>query len=111
LAGRLNTVWFVVHVQPPQGVPGTGDSDTSQELVENLERARDMGAEVIRLSSADPVATLLDFARSHGVGDIIVGASRQSVWRQILGFSPLHRLLNQATGFDVHVISCSGESA
>jgi two-component system sensor histidine kinase KdpD len=66
---------------------------------------------VVHLKSDDPVAALLDFARSHGVGQIIVGRSRAPWWRQLLGRTVAMRLVQEAEGFDVLVASIDEESA
>ncbi|MBF0499242.1 MAG: histidine kinase [Candidatus Riflebacteria bacterium] len=105
LAGKLNTHWFAVYVETPQENPMRIDSETQRILMNTLETARELGAEVARLQSSDPVGSLLEFAMSHGVGDIIIGRSNQPWWKQALGLSPVHRLINEAQGFDVHVVS------
>jgi two-component system sensor histidine kinase KdpD len=48
---------------------------------------------------------LLDFARSHGVGHIVVGRSFRPAWLQWMGASIPLRLVRQAEGLDVHVVS------
>ena len=48
---------------------------------------------------------ILDFARSHGVGQIIIGRSHQPWWRQVLGRSVPLRLVKEATGLDLHIVS------
>jgi two-component system sensor histidine kinase KdpD len=105
MAGRLNTDWFVVYVETPQEAPNLIDAEAQRHLLANIERARALGAEVIRVQAKDPVAAIIDFARSHGVGHIIVGRSHQPWWRQALGRSVPFRLLYQAAGFDLHVVS------
>ena len=62
-------------------------------------------AEVVRLRHPDPVAAILDFARSHSVGHIVVGRSHQPWWRQAIGRSVPSRLVQQAAGFDLHIVS------
>lgn len=105
MAGRLNTHWFVVYVETPREDPTRIDSAAQRVLLENIEKARELGAEVVKLHGADPVPTLLDFARSHGVGHIILGRSRLTWWRRLLGGSVLSRIIDQAEGLDVHIIS------
>jgi two-component system sensor histidine kinase KdpD len=51
------------------------------------------------------VEAILDFARSHSVGHIIVGRSHQSWWRQMLGRSVPIRLVRDGAGFDIHIVS------
>jgi two-component system sensor histidine kinase KdpD len=97
LARRLGTSWFVVHVRPP----GEAPPSPSAQL---LAQAHGRGAEVAQLSGHDPVAVLMDFARAHGVGHIVLGRSLRPWWRQILGRSPMLRLVREASGFDLHIV-------
>jgi len=105
LAGRLNTDWFVVHVETPKEAPHLIDSEAQRHLLANIEKARELGAEVVRLRAKRPVEALLDFARAHGVGLIVVGRSQQPRWRQPFGLPVDLRLVRDAEGFDVQVVS------
>jgi two-component system sensor histidine kinase KdpD len=109
MAGRLNTHWFVVYVETPGEAPIKIDAETQRHLLENIQKARELGSEVIRLKASDPVPALLDFARSHGVGHIIIGRSQQPWWRKVLGRSVAQRLMEEAAGFDVHIVSFEEE--
>ncbi|HAY21341.1 MAG TPA: histidine kinase [Desulfobacterales bacterium] len=109
MAGRLNTHWFVVYVETPGEAPTQIEAETQRHLLENFQKARELGAEVIRLQAKDPVPAILDFARSHGVGHIVIGRSQQPWWRKLLGRSVSHRIIDEAAGFDVHVISFEEE--
>jgi two-component system sensor histidine kinase KdpD len=105
LAGRLNTDWFVVHVETKQEAGHRIDAALQRYLMEDEQRARDLGAEVVRLRSEKPVQALLDFARAHGVRHIVVGRSHKPWWRHLLGQSPVSKLVTQANGFDLHIVS------
>jgi len=109
MAGRLNTDWFVVYVETPEEAPDRIDSEAQRHLLGNIEKARELGAEVVRLKSADPVSALLDFARSHGVGHIIVGRSHAPLWQRVLGRSVLQRLVDESEGLDLHIVSFEEE--
>ncbi len=103
LAGRLNTDWFVVYVETPEEAPHLIDAEAQRHLLTNIERARELGAEVVRLKGEDAVAALLDFARSHGVGQIVLGRSRDHWWRQITGRTAVARMLHEGAEFDIYV--------
>ena len=105
MAGRLSTDWFVVYVETPKEAPNRIDAEIQRNLHANIEAARELGAEVVRLQGSDPVDCLLDFARSHGVGHIIIGSSHQPWWRQLFGRSVPLRLVREARGFDLHIVS------
>jgi two-component system sensor histidine kinase KdpD len=109
MAGRLSTDWFVVYVETPRESPDRIDSEVQRHLHDNIEAASELGAEVVRLQARDPVAALLDFARSHGVGHILIGRSHQPWWRQMLGRSVPLRLVRDAGGFDLHIVSFDDE--
>ena len=74
-----------------------------------IQKAKDLGAEVVRLKGRDPVAELLDFARSHNVGHIVIGRSRAPWWRRLIHQSVMHRLVDEADGFDLHIVSLDTE--
>jgi two-component system sensor histidine kinase KdpD len=105
MAGRLNTDWFVVYVETPDEAPLRIDAEAQRHLHANIEKARELGAEVVRLQNRDPVTALVDFARSHGVSHIIVGRSSQPWWRRLLGRSFVERMVEEAEGFDLHIVS------
>jgi two-component system sensor histidine kinase KdpD len=107
-AGRLNTDWFVVYVETPAESPDRIDSAAQRHLLENIERAKDMGAEVVRLKGRDPVAALLDFARSHNVAFIMIGRSRRPRWKRMVG-DFVNRMVEEAEGFDLYIISTEEE--
>jgi two-component system sensor histidine kinase KdpD len=109
MAGRLSTDWFVVYVETPREAPNVIDSEVQRNLHANIEIARELGAEVVRLQARDPVAALLDFARSHGVGHILIGRSHQPWWRQVFGRSVPLRLVREAFGFDLHIVAFPDE--
>jgi two-component system sensor histidine kinase KdpD len=109
MAGRLNTDWFVVYVETPQEALHRIDAEAQRYLLENEQKARELGAQVVRLQAKDPVPALLEFAHAHGVAHIIVGRSQQPWWRQVLGRSVTLRLAREAEGFDVHIVSLESE--
>jgi two-component system sensor histidine kinase KdpD len=109
MAGRLSTDWFVVYVETPKEAPNRIDSEVQRQLHANIEKARELGAEVVRLRASDPAGALLDFARAHGVGQIVIGRSHQPWWRQVFGRSVPLRLVRDADGFDVHIVSFTEE--
>ena len=108
MAGRLSGDWFVVYVETPKEAPDRIDSEAQRHLLGNIALARELGAEVVRLQARDPVTALIDFARSHGVGHIVIGRSNRPWWRQMLGRAVPLRLLQEAHDLDVHIVSVGG---
>jgi len=108
LAGRLNTDWYVVYVETPAEAPMRIDAEAQRHLHRNIEMARELGAEVVRLKASDPVKAILHFARSHDVGYLIVGRTHQPRWRRLLGRDVMQRLGDEAAGLDVYIVSFEG---
>ncbi len=102
-AARLNATWYVAYVETPKESPVLVDSEVQRKLHGHLELARSLGAEVVKLEGKDVVATLLDFARKHGVQVIVIGRSARPRWQDVLFGSVVERLVRQADGIDVHV--------
>ena len=111
MAGRLNTDWFVVYIETPKEAPQLIDAEAQRHLLANMDKARELGAEVVRLQSKEPVQALIDFARSHGVGLIIVGRSHLPKWRSLFTLSTDLRLVREAHGIDVQVVSFDPKEA
>jgi two-component system sensor histidine kinase KdpD len=111
MAGRLSTDWYVVYVETPQEAPDRIDATAQRHLHENIAIARELGAEVVRLKARDPVAAILDFARSHGVGHLILGRSHRPRWKRYLRRDVTQRLLDEATDMDVHVVAFQERAA
>ena len=104
LAGRLNTDWYVVYVETPSEAPDRIDSSAQRMLHANIEKARELGAQTVRLQGRDRVETLLDFARSHAVGHILVGRSHAPWWKRLVSGDFVRRMVRQAEDFDLHIV-------
>jgi two-component system sensor histidine kinase KdpD len=107
IAGRLNSDWSCVYVQTPDESAVRIDSGVQRRLVENIQAAQAMGAEVVKLTGSDVVAAILRFARERGATLIIVGQSRRSRWHRLRHGSVVDGLVNNGVGVDVLVVSFS----
>lgn len=105
IAGRLNSDWYCVYVQTPDERPDRIDSAVQRTLVDNIQLAQSLGAEVVKLEGVDVATTILEFAREKGVTLLIVGQSKQSGLRHILRGSIVQRLAGNTLGCDVLVVS------
>ena len=109
IAGRLNPDWYCVYVQTPEESATRIDATVQRKLVDNIQKAQAMGAEVVKLESADVAGSLCRFAREKGVTLIIVGQSHRSRWRRLTRGSVIDRLINNPEGVDVLVVSLDRE--
>lgn len=97
-ADRFHGELFAVYVHQPEITP-----EDQAGLERNLDLARKAGANVEVLDGEDPVAAILDFARSHGITQIFLGHSKQQGMLSRLGRNPVDRLLDRAEDIDVRV--------
>jgi two-component system sensor histidine kinase KdpD len=109
MAGRLNTDWYAVYVETPREAPDRIDAGAQRALHGNMEKARELGGEFVRLQAEDPVSALLDFARTHRVSDLVVGRGRPGLLRRLSRRTVLDRLLDEGDFLDLHVVSFAGE--
>lgn len=105
IAGRLNSDWYCVYVQTPEESADRIDATVQRKLVENIQLAQTMGAEVVQVPGSDVAAALLEFARARGVSLILAGQSRKAWWQRVAGGSVVDRLVRNAAGVDVLVVS------
>ena len=105
IAGRLNSDWYCVYVQTSDERADRIDSTVQRTLVDNIQRAQTMGAEVVKLEGDDVASALIRFASKKGVTLLIVGQSKRSRLHHLTRGSVVERLVNNAEGLDVLVVS------
>lgn len=105
IAGRLNSDWYCVYVQTPGERPDRIDSTVQRRLVDNIQLAQSLGAEVVTLEGEDVAATLCRFAVEKGVSLIIVGQTTHSRWRNLFRRSVIQTLVTNREGLNVLVVS------
>jgi two-component system, OmpR family, sensor histidine kinase KdpD len=110
MASRLKAGLDVVHVSPTDG--------SSRREREALDRLRGLagalGARWYDVTDDNAVRAITAFARQHQITQIVIGSSRRSRWRQIIGGgSRVRRIIREAgaVGIDVHVIARTEPSA
>ncbi|MFN8580125.1 MAG: histidine kinase [Gemmatimonadaceae bacterium] len=85
IAGRLNSDWYCVYVQTPEERADRIDSTLQRHLVENIQLAQSLGAEVVKLSEhvAETLALCVGTRRHAGDrrGDQALSLSRFTTWR------------------------------
>jgi len=105
IAGRLNSDWYCVYVQTPEERADKIDSAVQRRLVENIQMAQNLGAEVVKLQGTDVAKIILRFAEQKGVSLLIAGQSTRSRWYKLRHGSVVTSLVNNPAGLDVLVVS------
>lgn len=105
IAGRLNSDWYCVYVQTPDEKADRIDSAIQRRLVDNIQMAQNLGAEVVKLEGDDVALAITRFAAQKGVSLLIAGQSTRSRWYRLRHGSVVKRLINNNVGLDVLVVS------
>lgn len=105
IAGRLNSDWYCVYVQTPDEQADKIDSTIQRRLVDNIQMAQNLGAEVVKLEGSDVAQAILHFAAQKGVSLLVAGQSTRSRWYKLRHGSVVTSLVNNSDGLDVLVVS------
>jgi two-component system sensor histidine kinase KdpD len=105
IAGRLNSDWYCVYVQTPHEQPDRIDSTVQRKLVDNIQLAQSLGAEVVKLEGADVAREIIRFAREKGISLVVLGQSRQSFWKRLRHGSVTERITQEGEGLDVMIVA------
>lgn len=111
IAGRLNSDWYCVYVQTRAEAPDRIDATLQRKLVDNIQLAQSLGAEVVKLTGDDVTATLAKFAAERGVSLAVMGQTRRSRWHRFWRGSVVERLVEMRESLDVLVISSGPDTA
>ncbi len=104
-AFELKGRWLAVHIDL-----GRSLTPAAQKiLMQNLNLARELGAEVIQVRDTDVVSGLVRLARQKNVTQIILGKTPQTLWQKITGRSMLDRLMAASGDLEIHVSGNSKE--
>jgi two-component system, OmpR family, sensor histidine kinase KdpD len=84
---------------------GSAAPEEKRALEEKLRFAEDLGAEPLRVPSADVAAGLMKVAHEKNVGSIVIGHSRHGRLHELLHGSVVQKLLRLAGDVDVYVVA------
>lgn len=104
-AGELNIDWYAVHVETPAESSQKISTADFRALLDSINLAADLGAEVVWLKASDVVQAILDFAHDKRITRIMVGRTRPGLLNHLFDRSTMRRLIDRARDFDVHVVS------
>ena len=113
LAGRLNRKWYAVYVQTRREEPTVLDPETQRLLSETLTLANQLGAVVTTYKGDDIASAILQFAKEHRVGHLVIGKpGRLPAWKRLLGRrNVVEQLIHQARGVTVVILDTRKNTA
>jgi len=103
LAHGLNAGWVAAHLDPIGR--DAGDPNAMKRVDEALKLAARLGADVSRLSARDLPTEVLRYARRENITQIVLGRSRASWFKRLIGRSLSDEITRQAEGLAIHVVT------
>jgi two-component system sensor histidine kinase KdpD len=105
LAGRLNSNFYVLHINLKQREKNKSD-DYKRYLSKNISVAENLGAAVFSFQSDDVVSGVIDFVKSNNISHLVIGATNEK--RKFFGIFPkksiVNRLIDSLPNISFHVI-------
>ena len=109
IAGRLASDWYAVYVETPPEEPGRMNPADHATLIENINLAEELGANVVKLRARRVADALIEFARREGITHVVFGQSARSRWDILLHGSVINRFLSEVRGATVQVVPLQDE--
>ncbi|MEN9935190.1 MAG: hypothetical protein RLZZ387_1769 [Chloroflexota bacterium] len=75
---------YALHIESP-GAATRRTPQTSAQLARNLRHAADLGAQAEVRADHRVADAILKFVREHGITCVVVGPTRRTGWRRVLG--------------------------
>ncbi len=104
-AAQLNADWYAVYVETPAASVQKISTADFEALLDNINLAADMGAEVVWLKSPGVIKALIEFAQNRKITRIVVGQTHHGLWNRIFRRSHTSQMLSQARDFDIEVVA------
>jgi two-component system, OmpR family, sensor histidine kinase KdpD len=104
-AARLNADWYAVHVDTPSESLKRISTKDFRALLDNINLAGDLGAEVAWLEGEDAVKVLLEFAYEKHISRIMIGRAKPTFWNRLFRRSVTDRIVAAAHDFEVEIVN------
>lgn len=104
VADYYQSKWCVLYVKTSKEDTDKINLELQRKLVNNLQYARKLGAEVITVKEDDVPAAIYDEAIKNKITTIVTGKPHFSLWRQLRGRNHFDRLLKRLMDTDIDVI-------
>jgi len=106
----FNADWYAVHVDTPSESLDKIDAADFRALLDNVNLAGDLGAELAWLKGDDVIKALLEFAYEKRITRIIIGRPNTPFWKRLFRRSLASRMISAARDFDVEIVSYGGHT-
>ena len=103
MAARRQAKWSALYVETPKKL--TLSLAERKRAADNLYLAEQLGAETFTLKGRNIADTIIDFAQTRHITQIVAGPPGRSIFSSILLRSPVDQLVRHSGEIDVHIIN------
>ena len=93
-----------MYVENTREAPDRISATAQRQIAENLQFAKELGAEVATLKGTDVVRELARFARENNVTYVVMGHTERSRLQEFLRGSVINRLVRELGDVDVQLV-------
>ncbi len=103
LAEMMNAPWTVAHVERAGRAPPSALS--LSRVSDAMKLGEQLGGATLSLTGEDIVEVVADYCGKNNVTQLVIGKSRDSRWREILGRSFASAMMRKAMGVALHIVT------
>ena len=104
LAEMMDAPWTVAHVERA-GTAATQRRWPRRGSATRMKLAEQLGGATLSLTADDLVAAVAEYCENNNVTQLVIGKSRDSRWREVLGRSFAAAMMRRAQGAALHVVT------
>lgn len=102
LAGAMRTRLIALVVRTPDDA--ATPFDRRRDLMENLDYAKDLGADIVTMEREDLVSAIVDAARTHRATQVVVAHRVRSGFDRLLRRSLASQIIERAPDLEIHIV-------
>jgi two-component system, OmpR family, sensor histidine kinase KdpD len=107
LSSYYNGIWYVLYVETPGESPNKIALDKQRHLINNFKLATELGAEVIKLESANITDAILSVVDQKQITTACIGKPHFNLFKVILSTTIFRKLLNNLSKSNVDLVILS----
>src|SRR5580704_6062282 len=103
LAEMMDAPWTVAHVERASRAPPT--TLALARVNDAMKLSEQLGGVTLTLTGDDIVTVVVDYCGKNNVTQLVIGKSRDSRWRELLGRSFATAMMRRAMGVALHIVT------
>lgn len=110
LANYYHSKWTVLYVQTPSEDPNKIALDKQRHLINNLNLAQELGAQVVQQKNRNVASALVDYVKKNGITTVCVGKPHFNHFQNITGVAWFNSFITKMSENNVDIVILSKNS-